>query len=246
MKTKLLVLTIMSLVLVSCGEEFEQNPNLQGELDRTRAVQADETFSTDEVELMLKLCSSLEDKKIKYISEFVDASVPKISMQSHKGSCEGEASVYHDFYADPPTSANERVAVKNLTDKLYFGQGAVFPEVVVKDSKELSGFCQSVSESSTVRNHVVSANSVKWYSLSDSNDLNCSIDERDDKTICLKILTGYENSAGDGYVVKKVEYLKTTYALTDYRGVIFERQSFDSSTCETNDYVEKSQKIKFE
>lgn len=234
MNFKVILTFIVSALLIACGEDFDQGSNLSADMNGLRLIEAEDNLSNKEITLMRSFCSSLQDKKISFISNYVGDTSKRVSMAIRQGSCDKAQE----------TPSNIEVQVKLVGDDLYFGSGSVFPKIITSNSEELLGLCGKVTSSDDVSRVVSNAATATWFSLANSRDIDCSDENVDEDTICLKIVKGKKSETGEGYRIDRIDHLKTTSSVSKYRGVVYSRQTFDSSGCENNDFVEKTQTIK--
>lgn len=228
---KYLLLISFVITTVSCGEDI-YNQELDRNLNKVKRLEAVDELTANEKELMSSFCAALNDKVDFFISKFV-GSGETFNMQSAKSSCKENATL----------SADRPVGVKEVSNKLYFDKNATFPIVVTPQSDELSDLCSKVNSSEPIQRYVVSNNEVKWFEVYDNKQPECRKDAKDDKTLCLKITTGIKEVSTENYIVRRVDFMKTTIANTNFRGTIYNRRAVDSRNCNVTEMQDTIQVI---
>lgn len=219
---KICFLLMILVSIVSCGEDLS-NQDLNRSLNTIKNIEADDYLSAKEKTLMSDFCAALNDKVVFFNSKYVGTAA-KINVLTAKSSC-----IEKKELGDIPAE----IKVKEVADKLYFDENAVFPVVITAESNELSGLCGLVNSDDDVQRHVVSNNEAKWFEVFDKKQPECQEGaiKNDDKTLCIKISTGVKDPSGEKYIIKKIDFMRTTIANTSSRGVIYHRRALDSRNC---------------
>lgn len=222
----------MLAYISSCGQEFNQEQNLERGLNKLKSLEVDETLSSGEKSLMRSFCAKLDDKVLLFNSSYVGETSIKLDMSVSDTGC-----------GEDPVESLATPNVKDVGNKLYYSSGVPFAEVITKDSNELADFCEKSLLEDDVLNYRVTGGEVRWYELMKNSDKECGIDAKDENTVCLKISTGIKATEDDFYKVIKIDFLKTTLASNGFGGVIYSRHSVDSQVCDESKFSIKVQKI---
>ena len=224
---KVTLTLIISLFLLSCGEDAIHD-NLAKDLNKTQALESNDFLSASEKSDIADFCQVLNEKVIFFNSNYTSVSNKKVPLTISQSTCS----------SDTMTGSNVDVEVRNFQGSLYFGNGALFQDILTINSSEISSICQSAAGVGDVLRYTQNGSTAKWFYIEDRRDSDCGPSDNDDgKSFCLIVNTGEKKTSGNNYKITNVERYKTSMETGNKRGVIIHRRRASTGPCTSSGHV---------
>ena len=221
---KVLLFTLTTLTLASCGITLEQ-PEDEGGIGVNQTVTAKESdkFTEAEVKIAQKICTALSEKET-YFDRFVANSNVLMGYDLRIKDC-GQRDAQSNKFNSRVTSSGDRFT-------LAANINGAFKDIITTDSKIMEDICDGISSSET---RYSSGSSIKnWLYFVDSSSSRCS----GDNNVCLYVETGYKLS-GSEYKIKDVEAFKFSLTENTRKGFVINRAFETSQRCTSGTYVKE-------
>jgi hypothetical protein len=226
MKTTLFIITLIALI--SCGEDVVNSDNLAKNLNKTQSLKSDDYFSDSEKSDIADFCQVLNYKVIYLNSNYASISSKKVPLTLHQSTCESDAM----------TASNVEVEVRNFQGSLYYGNGALFQDILTVNSSEISQLCRSVTNTGQVLRYTQNGSTAKWFYIEDRKDTDCGPSNSTvGESLCLIVNSGEKEDSGDRYKITNVERYKASMETGNKRGVVIHRKRASTGPCSGSTHI---------
>jgi hypothetical protein len=226
MKTTLLIISLIALI--GCGEDVVTSDNLAKDLNKTQSLKSDDYFSNSEKSDIADFCQVLNYKVIYLNSNYASISSKKVPLTLHQSTCESDAM----------TASNVEAEVRNFQGSLYYGNGALFQDILTVNSSEISQLCRSVANAGQVLRYTQNGSTAKWFYIEDRKDTDCGPSNSTvGESLCLIVNSGEKEDSGNRYKITNVERYKASMETGNKRGVVIHRKRASTGPCSGSGHI---------